>query len=132
MLEEINSLQNYIESNQINPNDKTKTFGILEARKSELEKIIEYRTKGSILRPRCRWYNEGGKNTKYFLNLEKRHFKQGAITQLKVDDENFVTTDKEILNQCEAFYRNLITAQKLTLLMKSMITSSSRLLQKRN
>ena len=43
--EEINSLQNYIESNQINPNDKTKTFGILKARKSELEKIIEYRTK---------------------------------------------------------------------------------------
>ena len=41
--EEINSLQNYIKSNQINPNDKTKTFGILEARKSELEKIIEYR-----------------------------------------------------------------------------------------
>ena len=36
--------------------------------------------------------------------MEKRHFKQGAITQLKVDDENFVTTDKEILNQCEAFY----------------------------
>ena len=109
--EEIISLQNYIESNQINPNDKTKTFGILEARKSELEKIIEYRTKGSTLRSRCRWYNEGEKNTKYFLNLEKRHFKQEAITQLKVDDENFVTTDKEILNQCEAFYRNLCSSK---------------------
>ena len=109
--EEINSLQNYIESNQINPNDKTKTFGILEARKSELEKIIEYRTKGSILRSRCRWCNEGEKNTKCFLNLEKRHFKQGAITQLKVDDENFVTTDKKILNQCEAFYRNLYSSK---------------------
>ena len=64
--EEINSLQNYIESNQINPNDKTKTFGILEARKSELEKIIEYRTKGSILRSRCRWYNEGEKTRNTF------------------------------------------------------------------
>jgi len=64
--EEINSLQNYIESNQINPNDKTKTFGILEARKSELEKITEYRTKGSILRSRCRWYNEGEKTRNTF------------------------------------------------------------------
>ena len=108
---EINFLQNFIESNEINPNEKTEISGTLEARKRELEKIIEYRTKGSILRARCRWYNEGEKNTKYFLNLEKRHFKQSAITQLKVDDENFVTTDKEILNQCEAFYGNLYSSK---------------------
>ena len=37
--------------------------------KRDLEKIIEYRIKGAIL-------NEGEKNTKYFLNLECRHFKQ--------------------------------------------------------
>ena len=108
---EINILQNFIESNEINPNEKTEISGTLEARKRELEKIIDYRTKGSILRARCRWYNEGEKNTKYFLNLEKRHFKQSAITQLKVDDENFVTTDKEILNQCEAFYGNLYSSK---------------------
>ena len=71
---EIIFLQNFIESNEINPNEKTEISGTLEARKRELEKIIEYRTKGSILRARCRWYKRGGKNTKYFLNLEKRHF----------------------------------------------------------
>ena len=38
----------------------------------ELEKIIEYRTKGAIMRSRIRWHNEGEKNTKYFLSLEKR------------------------------------------------------------
>ena len=108
---EINFLQNFIESNEINPSEKTEMFCTLEARKQELEKIIEYRTKGSILRARCRWYNEREKNTKYFLNLEKGHFKQSAITQLKVDDENFVTTDKEILNPCEAFYRNLYSSK---------------------
>ena len=108
---EINFLQNYIDSSHMNSNDTTEAFGILEARKKELEKIIEYRTQGSILRARCRWYNEGEKDTKYFLNLEKRHFKQGAITQLKVDDENFATTDKEILNQCESFYRNLYSSK---------------------
>ena len=104
---EINYLQNFIESNEINPSEKTEIFGTLEARKRELEKIIEYRTKGSILRASI----TRGKNTKYFLNLEKRHFKQSAITQLKVDDENFITTDKEILNQCEAFYRNLYSSK---------------------
>ena len=52
--------------------------------KEELEKIIEYRTKGAILRSKSRWYNEGEKNTKYFLNLEKRHFKQGTIDRLQI------------------------------------------------
>jgi len=39
-----------------------------------LENIIEYCTKGAILRSKCRWYNEGERNTKYFLNMEKRHY----------------------------------------------------------
>ena len=46
----------------------------------ELENIIEYRTKGAILRAKCRWYSEGEKNSKYFLNLEKRHYKNGVIS----------------------------------------------------
>ena len=41
--------------------------------KQKLEQIIEYKTKGSIIRSKTRWLNEGEKNTKYFLNLEKRH-----------------------------------------------------------
>lgn len=48
-----------------------------------------------------------GKNTKYFLNLEKRHFRNGVISQLKVKEVEFVTTDKEILNQCQNFYEDL-------------------------
>ena len=109
---EINFLQHFIESNEISPNEKkTEISGTLEARKRELEKIIEYQTKGSILRARCKWYNDGEKNSKYFLNLERRHFKQSAITQQKADDENFVTTDKETLNQCETFYGNLYSSK---------------------
>ena len=41
----------------------------LDEQKSELERIIEFRTKGAILRSKTKWYNEGEKNTKYFLNL---------------------------------------------------------------
>ena len=47
----------------------------------KLEKIVEFRTKGAILRSKTRWYNEGEKNTKYFLNLEKRHYKQGQLAK---------------------------------------------------
>ena len=71
-----------------------------------MEKIIEYKTKGAILRSKCRWHNEGEKNTKYFLNLEKRHYKNSVITQFKVSDTDFINSDNKILNECETFYRN--------------------------
>ena len=46
----------------------------LEKLKQKLEEIIEYKTKGSIIRSKTRRFNQGEKNTKYFLNLEKRHY----------------------------------------------------------
>ena len=58
----------------------------LESCKSELEQIIRWRTQGAILRCKAKWYNEGEKNTKYFLNLEKRHCKLSTITQLKINE----------------------------------------------
>ena len=60
-----------------------------------------------MLRSKSRWYNEGEKNTKCFLNLEKRHCKQGTITQLKGSDKVSIQSDEEILHECEAFYKNL-------------------------
>jgi len=86
----------------------------LETKKRELAAIIEYRTKGAILRSKSQWYNEGEKNTKYFLNLEKRHCKQGTITQLKVNDNDLICTDKEILKECESFYQNLYSSKVAT------------------
>ena len=74
----------------------------------------------SILRARCWWHSEGEKNTKYFLNVEKCHYKQGKISQLKLD----VSTDKEILNECENFYKRLYSSNKCSQ-MNWQISSSS-------
>jgi len=38
----------------------------------ELQKIAEHKTKGAIVRSRARWYEHGERNSKYFMNLEKR------------------------------------------------------------
>ena len=103
----INVLEEFLESSNKGDREKKEASRDLEEKKAELEKIIEYRTKGAILRAKCRWHNEGEKNTKYFLNLEKRHFKNGVISQLKTGENEFVTSDKEILHQCENFYRDL-------------------------
>ena len=81
-------LQNLIESSHIGEQEKQDAFIEQEEKKTELERIIKYRTKGAILRARCRWHNEGEKNTKYFLNLEKRNFNSGVISQLKTWDSS--------------------------------------------
>ena len=78
----------------------------------EPEEIIMRRTQGAILRCKIKWYNEGEKTTKYFLNLEKRHFKLNTINQLKINEHEFVTSDSKILAKCETFYKELYTTNK--------------------
>ena len=63
------------------------------------------------MRSKSRWYNEGEKNTAYFLNLEKRHCKQGTITQLKDDEDKLILSDKEILSECESYYKTLYSSK---------------------
>ena len=97
----------------VSKTQKTNKTEQLELFKSELEEIIKVRTQGAILRCKIKWYNEGEKNTKYFLNLEKRHFKMSTISpQLKSTDQEYVTSDKEILAECETFYKELFSAPK--------------------
>ena len=114
---EIEIEQKMIELYKITENFKTTTDQKTDAEeklelcKNELQKIIEHQTKGAIIRAKSRWYNEGEKNTKYFLTLEKRHYKQGTINRLKTKNGATVTSDKEILNQCETFYKDLYSSK---------------------
>ena len=65
-----------------------------------------------MIRSKTRWHSEGEKkNTKYFLNLEKRHHKEGNINRLKKGKNDFATTVKEILHECEVFYKDLYTSK---------------------
>ena len=62
----IHDLQISIESNHMTGNDEKKATDALEAKNAKLDKIIEYHTRGAMLRAKCRWHNEGKKNTKCF------------------------------------------------------------------
>ena len=108
---EISLLEKHLD----NSNDSNPSYHIVAEKiftlKKDLENIFEYRTKGAIIRSKSQWYNEGEKNSAYFLNLEKRHCKQGTIHQLKINDTDFVTSDRDILSECTAFYKNLYTSK---------------------
>lgn len=69
----------------------------LNENRLELKKFIEFRTKGAILKSKTRWYNEGEKNTKYFLNWKKRYYKHGTMSQIKSNGSEFATSNEKIL-----------------------------------
>lgn len=115
LYKEISGLENELDENTaLSDAQKSLLQSKLYNLRSEKDEIIEYRTKGAMLRSRTRWHNEGEKNTKYFLNLEKRHYRQGTIIRLKKSENDFATTDKEILHECEPFFKDLYSSKMKT------------------
>ena len=56
---EIVALEREFES--FSNNDKEALAEQIRLKKMELENIIEYKTKGAVIRSKARWYNEGEK-----------------------------------------------------------------------
>ena len=78
--------------------------------KQELCLIYENRGKGSIVRSKTRWIEQGEKPTKYFFNLEKRNYNHKTIIELKHPEGKSVTKEEEILEEIEIFYKELYTS----------------------
>ena len=83
----------------------------IERVKLDLQRIAEHKTKGAIIRSRARWYEHGERNTKYFMNLEKRSHERKHIVKLKTDQNEYVEEPKRILCQMETFYKALYASQ---------------------
>ena len=108
---DILSLQKKLEENNLSETDKTNISNELAIKILQKEEISKYKTRGTIIRSKSRWYNEGEKNTKYFLNLEKRHFnKKKTIKNLQLDDNSTIKTDTEILKEAKSFYQSLYSS----------------------
>ena len=83
----------------------------LRIKKQQIEEIIAYKTQGAILRSKKKWYNEGEKNTKYFRNLEKRHFNSKTITRyLQSTNGKKILTDTEILDEAKNYHEHRYTS----------------------
>ena len=95
---------------QSNPTDCT--LESLENTKAQLRQLIDLKAKGSIVRAKARWLAEGEKCTKYFYNLEKRHYLDKTITKLIVGNDDEITDIKEILKHQKEFYEGLYKSRK--------------------
>ena len=88
-----------------NQTDK-RVLNELFATNFRLEKLLHNKTKGAILTSKGRWFEHGERNTKYFLNLEKRNFRQKSVTKLKLKDNTYTYDQFDILQEEKQFYES--------------------------
>ena len=72
-----------------------------------LEIEILSKTKGATIRPRLKWIEEGEKNTKYFLNLERQRASNNTIKQIRTKQGVVVKHPNDILLETRRYYDKL-------------------------
>ena len=82
-----------------------------QATKSNLENLYEDKIKSYILRSKAQWYEEGEKNTKYFMSLEKRNKSKSSIRQLCLENGDITCNPKIIQNELNNFYKKLYSSR---------------------
>ena len=80
----------------------------MEVLKYDLKMILNERTQGTIVRSRTKWYEEGQRNSKYFINLEKRQSSNKTINRLQLDG-TITENPQKILTEQRNFYIQLYT-----------------------
>ena len=67
---------------------------------------------GSLIRSRANWVENGEKPTKYFCNLESRHYTNKKMTKLIDKHGRELYKDEEILHETKLFYENLYKSRQ--------------------
>ena len=83
----------------------------LESAKAEYEKEYDYIVRGSVIRSRATWYEQGERNSKYFLNLENSNKKKSCIRKLIRTNGEETTAPSTITNEIYSFYSKLYDEQ---------------------
>ena len=68
------------------------------------------KVKGAQIRSRIKWVEEGEKNSKFFLGLEKSRQTRKVITALADKDGNIVKEQENILDLARSYYYKLYSS----------------------
>ena len=98
----------------VNSNPSEENIAKLEEARSEYETLYDYIIQGKIIRSKANWYEQGEKNTKYFLNLETSKTRRTSVRRLINADEKFVLNSKSIMKELEDFYTLLYKTSEST------------------
>ena len=100
-----NDLENTLQKLQLGQENN-----IEELNRVRTKKLREDTFRGIIMRTKAKWNVEGERSSKYFCNLEKRHFGEKAIPKLILDNGFEITNQDDILTQ-HIFYEALYTSK---------------------
>jgi hypothetical protein len=82
----------------------------MEKTEMELKILREKKVNGIITRAKAKWQVEGEKSTRYFCNLEKRHYLEKTIPNLILDND-IETSDKNVIqSELQLFYKKLYSS----------------------
>ena len=95
----------------INLPDSEALYREIDATKSRLEEIDNYKTEGLILRSRCQWFEKGEKSNDYFLSLVNRNRVKKNMNKLQRQDGTVTIDHIEILEMQSTFYETLYSNQ---------------------
>ena len=99
------------ELNKLNKNQPLSALQVTEMEniQLQLESIVKQKAMGAKIRSRIRWYEEGEKSTRYFMNLEKRNFNLKTVNRVCTNSGTFVENRQDILYELKNFYSKLYT-----------------------
>ena len=100
LLNRIENLENNLDNNETN-------FLEYQHTKAEWEDIQTEKGIGAIVRSKAKWAEYGEKNSKYFLNLEKRNYNSKYIKKVIKTNGVEISDPSQILQEQQEFYTNL-------------------------
>ena len=101
---ELSQKVNLMKNNINGDEDKLREY---QQCKAEWEYYHTKKARGIILRSKAKWVEEGEKNTKYFLNLEKRNQNSTYIKTLINKKGEEINNIDSIIKEEEIFYKEL-------------------------
>ena len=92
--------------------DKESNFELLKAKKEELQSLREKKLRGTLIRSRAKWIDQGEKASKYFCNLETKNFVSKRMTSLINSEGDEVTDFDKVNNEVLQFYQKLYNSKE--------------------
>ena len=92
-------------------NDTNHISKQIEEIEEKLGKLYQDKINGAKIRARVKWFEDGEKNTKYFLGLEKSRQTRKNITILKDENGSLIRDQDKILEIEKEYYEKLYTSR---------------------
>ena len=104
---ELATLLKSLENTLVEDNSKHNEY---VAVKQEWEGYQKEKFRGAAVRSKSKWVEEGEKNSKYFLNLEKRNYNIKHIKKLICNTGVVLTNPKAIIEEEKNYYKKLYSS----------------------